>query len=197
MIKEALSGFSIILGSGSPRRKQLLTEMEIPFKQVVRPIDEDYPPHLKKSEITDYLTQLKAEAFSDLKENEILVTCDTIVWKGNSALNKPSTYNEAKEMLNQLSGSSHEVITSITFKSIKNNYTVNCTTQVHFKELTASEIDHYIINYKPYDKAGAYGIQEWIGKIGITKIEGSYENVVGLPTHLFYKGLLQFLQQQK
>lgn len=197
MLSDYLEGYNIILGSGSPRRKQLLTEMEIPFQQLVRPVEEHYPPHLKKSEITDFLTKLKAKAFTDLKDNEVLITCDTIVWHKDTALGKPTDFQDANRMLRSLSSSVHDVITSITFTSNDQDLTLNCTTQVYFRALEDEEINHYINEYKPYDKAGAYGIQEWIGKIGITKIEGSYDNVVGLPTHLFYKGLLQFLTNLK
>ena len=133
---------------------------------------------------------MKALAFKDeLKPNDILITSDTIVWHNNEALGKPDTEDHAFQMIKSLSDSTHEVITSVCFTTATLQKTVNATTQVTFKALTNSEIEHYIKLCKPFDKAGSYGIQEWIGQIGITKIEGSYFNVVGLPTHLVYKTL--------
>lgn len=196
MLKEKLKNHQIILASGSPRRHQFLKEMRIPFIIEHRPVKEDYPNGLKGSEITDYLSELKAKIFlGELKTNDILITSDTIVWHNGEALGKPGTTTEAYKMLESLSGNTHEVITSVTFTTNTLQKTVNCTTAVTFKSLSSAEIHYYVSEYHPLDKAGAYGIQEWIGLIGITRIEGSYFNVVGLPTHLVYKTLLEIAAQ--
>lgn len=185
-----LEAFNIILASGSPRRQQFLKELNINFTTVLKPVDEIYPERLKHFEIPDYLAQLKALPFKEtLKENDILITSDTIVWHNEIAMGKPISKSEAASMLRALSNSTHEVISSVCLTTAQKQITLNATTKVTFKALTAQEIDYYIAHYKPFDKAGSYGIQEWIGQIGITKIEGSYCNVVGLPTHLLYKGL--------
>lgn len=192
MLKEKLKNHKIILASGSPRRHQFLKDMNIPFIVEHQSIKEDYPEELKGTEITDYLSELKATFFiRDLKPNDILITSDTIVWHNNKALGKPGTTSEAYKMLESLSGVTHEVITSVTFTTNNFQKTVNCTTAVTFKSLSHAEIDHYIREYNPLDKAGAYGIQEWIGLIAISRVEGSYFNVVGLPTHLVYQTLLE------
>ncbi|MGA9325488.1 MAG: Maf-like protein [Salegentibacter sp.] len=191
MLREFLKDKEIILASGSPRRQKFFKELDIPFTVDVRPVKEIYPEYLNDSGITDFLAELKAEAFQkELKENQILITSDTIVWHDEVALNKPKDAAEASQMLHRLSGKTHEVITSVCFTTSKLQRTVNCTTLVNFKDLTKGEIDFYIENYQPFDKAGGYAIQEWIGLIGITHIEGSYFNVVGLPTHLVYDTLL-------
>lgn len=192
MLKEKLKNHRIILASGSPRRHQFLKDLEIPFIVDVKKIKEVYPKHLKHSEITDYLSELKAEVFThNLKDKEILITSDTIVWHEEKALGKPTSTSGAFEMLASMSGKTHEVITSVTFTTRSSQKTVNATTKVTFKALTKEEIDYYILHFHPLDKAGAYGIQEWIGLIGIERIEGSYFNVVGLPTHLVYQELLK------
>lgn len=192
MLKENLKEHRIILASGSPRRHQFLKEMDIPFTIDLRPVKEVYPSNLKASEITNYLSELKAEVFQkELKEKDILITSDTIVWHNEKALGKPETTAEAIEMLESLSGTTHKVITSVSFTTSNTQKTVHSTTAVTFKKLSREEIEYYIENYQPFDKAGAYGIQEWIGLIGITRVEGSYFNVVGLPTHMVYKSLLE------
>lgn len=192
MLKELLEGKEIILASGSPRRQQFFKELGIPVTIDVRPVEEIYPEHLKNEEITNFLAELKAEAFKmELKEEQILITSDTIVCHQGKALGKPANPTEAEAMLTSLSGHSHEVITSVSFTRHKLQRTVHAKTKVTFKELTHQEINFYIENFKPYDKAGGYAIQEWIGLIGITHIEGSYFNVVGLPTHLVYDTLLE------
>lgn len=191
MLKELLKNKEIILASGSPRRHQFFKDLDIPFKADVRPVKEVHPDYLKKEEITDFLAQLKAEAFQkELKKYQILITSDTIVYNEGSAMGKPATASEAKEMLRSLSGKTHSVFTSVCFTTHNHQSTVNCETRVNFKELTSGEIDYYVENFKPFDKAGGYAIQEWIGLIGITNLEGSYFNVVGLPTHLVYKELI-------
>lgn len=192
MLKEKLKNHHIILASGSPRRHQFLKELEIPFIIDHKPVKEDFPEELQASEITDYLAKLKAEVFlRGLRPEDILITSDTIVWHKGKALNKPETTSEAFKMLESLSGETHEVITSVTFTTTSFQKTVNETTQVTFKQLSKDEISYYIQEYHPLDKAGSYGIQEWIGLIGITRVEGSYFNVVGLPTHLVYKTLME------
>ncbi|TDN87898.1 septum formation protein [Salegentibacter sp. 24] len=191
MLKELLKNKEIILASGSPRRQQLFKDLDIPFRSDVRPVKEVCPAYLKKQEITDFLAQLKAEAFqNELQSNQILITSDTIVYNDNSAMGKPETLAQAKDMLESLSGKTHSVFTSVCFSTHQGQSTVNCETKVTFKELTSEEINYYVENFKPFDKAGGYAIQEWIGLIGITNIEGSYFNVVGLPTHLVYNELI-------
>ena len=190
MLNEKLKDFNIILASGSPRRHQFLKDFNIDFEVKLKPVEEIYPEHLKREEITDYLAKLKAKAFqNDLKPNDILITSDTIVWLHENAIGKPKDENDAFEMISSLSNQTHDVITSICFTQQQQQKVVNTITSVTFKALTEEEIRYYISTYKPFDKAGAYGIQEWIGAIGITKIEGSYNNVVGLPTHLLYETL--------
>ncbi len=190
MLKEKLKKYNIILASGSPRRQKFFKDLDIDFSIDVKKVDEIYPSNLKGEEITDYLADLKSKAFSNLSDNDLLITSDTIVWLNNKALGKPKNYQDAQNMLENLSGKSHEVITSVSIKSNKFQRIINDTTKVFFKELTSNEIEYYITNFKPFDKAGAYGIQEWIGYIGIDKIEGSYFNVVGLPVHKLYKELI-------
>ncbi|MFD1064341.1 Maf-like protein [Winogradskyella litorisediminis] len=190
MLKEKLKDFNLILASGSPRRHAFFKDLDLDFEINIKSIDEIYPNHFEREEITDYLAKLKVEPFlSDLKENDILVTSDTIVWHNNKALGKPKDANDAFQMLKSMSNATHEVISSICFTTIQKQYITNTTTKVTFKTLNDDEIWFYINNYKPFDKAGAYGIQEWIGAIAISKIEGSYNNVVGLPTHLLYETL--------
>lgn len=189
MLQEKLKSYNIILASASPRRQTFLKEMSLDFSIEVKEIIETYPPHLQASEITDYLAKLKASTFKNLHENDIVITSDTIVWKDDIALGKPKDVADAKQMLRMLSGSMHEVISSVCFTGKNFQKVVHDTTKVWFKNLSEAEIEYYIQTYKPFDKAGSYGIQEWIGYIGIEKIEGCYFNVVGLPIRLVYKVL--------
>jgi septum formation protein len=190
MIQKHLDNYNLILASGSPRRQQFFKELGLDFEIRLKSIEEIYPNHLEHHEISDFLSLLKAEPFThELLSNDILITSDTIVWHHKKALGKPKDDKEAFEMLSSMSNTTHEVITSITLTTTTSQKTVNAVTKVTFKALTKSEIEYYIKTFKPFDKAGAYGIQEWIGQIGITRIEGSYTNVVGLPTHLIYKTL--------
>ncbi len=193
MLAEKLKNYHIILASGSPRRHHFFKEMGIDFSINIKEIDETYPKHLKKQEITDYLSKLKASVFTNLQENDILVTSDTIVWQHDKAVEKPKDMGDAFNMLQSFSENIHEVFTSVTFTGKDFQKTINDTTKVWFKKLTDEEISFYLNNYKPFDKAGSYGIQEWIGYIGINKIEGSYFNVMGLPTHLVYKTLMDIV----
>ena len=180
----------IILGSGSPRRKKFFEDLGVDFEIRLKPVDESYPKSLKGEEISDYLAQLKATALRDsIQPNEILITSDTVVWCNGESLEKAANTEEAKKMLEKLSGTKHEVITSICFTTTKRQTTLNSTTDVRFKTLSKEEIEFYIQNFQPFDKAGAYGIQEWLGSIAIEEIKGSYNNVVGLPTHLVYRFL--------
>jgi len=191
MLREKLKNYSIILASGSPRRQAFFKELDLDFSINVKEVAETYSSDLKHLQITDYLSQLKASVFTDLSENDILITSDTIVWKDEKALGKPKDFEEAKTMLLNLSGEMHEVITSVCFTSKTFQITVNDVTKVWFKTLSEEEIEYYLKTYEPFDKAGSYGIQEWIGYIGIEKIKGCYFNVMGLPTRLVYKTLTE------
>jgi septum formation protein len=190
MINEKLINYHIILASGSPRRQEFFKALGLDFETRLKPVVEEYPPRLRHFEISNYLSQLKALPFKDeLKINDILITSDTIVWHDNTALGKPRDENDAFNIIKSLSGITHEVITSVCFTTKNFEKTIHDITKVTFKNLTDEEIHYYIKTCKPFDKAGAYGIQEWIGQIGVTKIEGSYFNVMGLPVHLVYKTL--------
>lgn len=187
MLKEKLKKYRILLASGSPRRQQFFKDLDLDFEIRLKDIEEVYPPELKAAEITDYLAELKAKAFEgELKENEILVTSDTIVWHQNKALGKPKNAEEAFEMIKSMSNTTHEVITSVCFKTIDSSTLLHDITKVTFNDLSDEAILYYIENYKPYDKAGAYGIQEWFGFMAVAKVEGSYTNVMGLPTAKVY-----------
>lgn len=191
----ALKGFEIILASGSPRRKAFLECLNIPFSIKTLSVDETFPSHLKGREIAEHIVRQKSAPFSKIiKDRQIVITADTIVWCENRYLGKPKNKEEAKEMLSFLSGKAHQVITSVGFLSPDKYEMITETTQVYFKELSNQEIDHYIEKEPPLDKAGAYGIQDWIGAIGITKIEGSYTNVVGLPLAQVEEKLRQWLK---
>ena len=190
MLNDKLKDFNIILASASPRRHAFLKEMNLDFEIQLKPVEEIYPENLKREDITDFLAKLKAEPFlENLQHNDILITSDTIVWLDNKAIGKPKDEADAFNMIKSLSNKTHEVVTSICFSQKTDQRLVNTITKVTFKALTDEEIQYYVKTYKPLDKAGAYGIQEWIGAIAITSIEGSYNNVVGLPTHLFYETL--------
>ena len=195
MLKNKLRNYNVILASASPRRQFLLRELNIDFRVEVRSIDESYPAGLNPSEITDYLSQLKAAVFTNLEEKDILITSDTIVWHQDRVLGKPTDFKEAKVMLEALSGGMHEVVTSVCFTSKSFQKTITDITQVWFKQLSKEEIDYYVKTYKPLDKAGSYGIQEWIGYIGIEKIYGCYFNVMGLPLPLVYKTLTEIAER--
>jgi septum formation protein len=185
----------LVLGSGSPRRKELLNNLKIPFEVIVKNIpDENYPPGLKKNKIPEYLALQKASFYKDITDDPdtVLITADTIVLCDDEILGKPGDYSEAFQMLQKLSDRSHEVITGVAITSKQKQITFSSSTRVFFKKLTAGEIDFYIKEFRPFDKAGAYGIQEWIGMTGITHIEGSYFNVVGLPVQKLYSALQTF-----
>ena len=191
MPNNKLKEYQLILASASPRRQQFFREMEIDFTVHPIHVKEIYPDHLKGAEISDYLAELKAAGYEKkLETKDILITSDTVVWHDNASLAKPADPDEAFSMLNTLSNDWHEVITSVCFTTREQQKTVNQCTRVKFKELTSGEMEYYIRNYNPFDKAGGYGIQDWIGLIGIEEIQGSYTNVVGLPTQLVYKTLM-------
>lgn len=191
---ECFKSLDIILGSQSPRRKQLLEDIGLKFRSLSFPVEEIFPENLTAIETAIYLSELKAKAFpeTELKENSILITADTVVTLSNQLLGKPENDAEAFEMLSLLSGKCHEVISAFTLRSKDKMKSFYSETKVYFKVLSEEEINYYIRHYKPFDKAGAYGIQEWIGKIGIDKIEGSYFNVMGLPVHQVYAELCTF-----
>ncbi len=190
MVQEALKNYRLILASGSPRRQQFFKELGLNFEIRLKETEEVYPPHLQGGAISDFLAELKAAAFDGtLAENEILITSDTVVWHDQVSLAKAADHKEAYSMLRALSGDWHEVITSVCFATKKDKTTVRDTTKVKFKVLSEAEIQFYVDTYKPFDKAGAYGIQEWLGHIAIEEIQGSYNTVMGLPTHLLYKTL--------
>ena len=192
MLQNKFKNNNIILASASPRRQELFKELGVNYSIKVKEIEEVYNPTLKKEEITNYLAELKANAFdNDIKENDIVITSDTIVWHNNKALEKPKNTLEAIKMLQQLSGTKHSVFTSICIKTKDFKKVFFDETIVYFKKLTEEELAFYVEKYKPFDKAGAYGIQEWIGFIGVTRIEGSYYNVMGLPVHKLYEELMK------
>ena len=194
MLKDKLNTINIILASGSPRRQQFFKEMDLHYTIRLKEIEEIYPEHLQAEEITNFLAELKASTFeNELKENDLLITSDTIVWLNGKALGKPKDYDDAFQMLQQLANQTHEVITSVCLKSIEKTEVFHCVTKVTFANLSDEAIKYYLDNYQPFDKAGSYGIQDWIGLIGISKIEGSYTNVVGLPTEMLFQKLMQYV----
>ncbi len=185
--------FRLILGSASPRRKELLKNLGFDFAIEPTHADENFPDNLKAQNIPIYLSEKKANAYlGELKETDILITSDTIVWCEGVVLNKPADFNEGKIMLESLSGKMHEVFTAVCLKSKHKQVTFFDTTKVYFKKLSQQEINYYLNNYSPYDKAGSYGAQDWMGYIGIDKIEGSFYNVMGLPVKQLYEELLKF-----
>jgi len=191
MLKEKLSNYEIILASQSPRRIKFFNELDIKFRSIKLDFDESYPNNLIAEQITDFIANKKASYYSELlNKNSVVITSDTIVWLNGKAIGKPKNNKNAKEILLTLSGKTHKVITSFCIKTLESKKIINETTEVTFKHLTEKEIDFYISNNKVLDKAGAYGIQDWIGYIGIININGTYNNVMGLPTHLLYKELM-------
>lgn len=188
-------GYHIILGSGSPRRRELLKELGFEFEVDTRnTFEETYSESTPQESIPAVLSEGKSFGFHrELEENEILITSDTLVLCDGRVMGKPTGREEAVEMLKFLSGKYHKVITAVTFRNTSSIKTVSDTSYVHFKKLTDNEIEYYVDNYRPFDKAGAYGIQEWIGYIGIDRIEGSYFTIMGLPVHLTYQLMMEFI----
>ena len=195
MLLANLRGYKIILASGSPRRKLLMESAGISFRTFTEiEVDEDYPKNLRGADITEYLAEKKANAYPiNLREKEVLITADTIVCMGDVVLLKPADRNDAVAILNQISENTHMVYTGVHLKSTDKSRSFVASTEVKFGKLSAAEIDYYIDNFKPYDKAGSYGIQEWIGYVGVEEIHGSYFNVMGLPIHMLYRELETFI----
>ena len=183
-----LKKYDVILASNSPRRQELLKKLIPKFKIQVVPIEENYPKELAKDQIAKYLSELKSAAYQPTK-NELIITADTIVSIGNEVLGKPKDSNDALEMLLKLSGKSHLVTTAVSIKTTEKLITFSDTTEVTFYKLTSQEMEQYIRNCQPFDKAGSYGIQEWMGYFGIKKMNGDYYNVMGLPLHKLYRAL--------
>lgn len=181
--------YRLILGSKSPRRQELLKSLGFDFEVRVNPVDESFPADLPVNDLAEFIAKKKAEAFDSLAEDELVITSDTVVVCDGKPLAKPANTDEAKAMLQLLSGKTHQVITGVCLKSNSKVVSFSETTQVHFDDLSEEAIDYYIQKYQPFDKAGAYGIQEWIGMIGIKGIEGDYYNVMGLPMYRVYKEL--------
>lgn len=186
--------YKIVLASNSPRRKELLGGLGVDFEvRTLSGIDESYPDTLRGEDIPKYISGKKAAAYQEkMNDDEMIITADTIVYDDEEVLGKPKDADDAKRMLRQLSGHAHEVITGVSIVTKQKTVQFASTSKVYFADLTDDEIDYYITNYKPFDKAGAYGIQEWIGFVGVTRIEGSYFNVMGLPIQKLYTELKQF-----
>lgn len=183
-------GKQLVVASASPRRKWLMEELGVSFTVEPKNVEEIYPDDLKREEIPLFLSKLKAAAFTEEElKGKIVLTADTIVWLNDSELQKPVDLEDAKRMIRELSGTTHEVYTAITLRTSEKTTSDFDRTEVHFRELTEDEIDFYVQKYKPLDKAGAYGIQEWIGYIGIDRIDGCYFNVMGLPLRKVYAAL--------
>lgn len=188
-----LKKYQLILASKSPRRQYLLKELGLDFEVRTKEVDESFPSGLKAQDIPLYLCEKKANAFDEeLNDNTVVITADTIVWIDGQVLNKPKNFDDAVRMLRLLSGKMHEVYTGVCLKSKHKMKSFYALTKVYFKTLSQQEIEFYINNYNPFDKAGAYGAQEWIGYIAVEKIEGSYFNVMGLPVKELYEELLKF-----
>ena len=186
--------YKIILASNSPRRKELLAGIDIPFEvRVIDGIDESYPDTLPTKDIAEYISKKKAAAYREAMAcDELVITADTIVVLGSQVMGKPKDADEAFKMLRQLSGQIHQVITGVTLTTIERQISFSVETDVTFKVLSDEEIEYYVSHYRPFDKAGAYGIQEWIGHIGVTGMSGSYFNVMGLPVQRIYEALKTF-----
>src|SRR5690606_1956070 len=192
ILKEKFRNKKIILASNSPRRKQFLTDLGVTFSIQPANVNEEYPSFLKGKDIALYIAEQKASVFSNIADDEIIITCDTVLWIDDTSLEKPQNKEDALQMLQKLSGKTHEVISAVCIKSKEKEMLFSDTTFVTFNQLSTEDILFYIETYQPYDKAGAYGIQEWIGLVGIEKINGSYTNVVGMPMEKLYKNLNAF-----
>ncbi len=198
MISDGLKEYDLILASASPRRRQLLDEAGFRFHTAAVDFSEVWPSHLRGREIAEYLAGGKAAAWNEeIRPGQIIITADTVVWCHDTVLGKPADSGEAARFLRLLSGCEHEVITGMCLRDSSKKDIFSVTTRVTFRELSDEEIGYYVENYQPLDKAGAYGIQEWIGLRGITRIEGSYYNVVGMPVSDLYTRLLDFTGNRK
>lgn len=192
-LQEKFRNYRIILGSQSPRRRELLAGLDIDFEVQVKDTDESYPASIPTEKISEYIAEKKFDAFTaDLQENEFLITADTIVIKDNVILQKPKSTQHAKELLSILSGATHMVVTGVCIGTARKKEVFSVLSLVNFSHLTPDDIDYYVEKYKPLDKAGGYGVQEWIGYIGIHHINGSYFNVMGLPVQALYEKMIQF-----
>jgi len=186
----------ILLASQSPRRKEILTMAGFHFEVVSIQADEDFPRELKKHEICEYLSLHKSQHYThNIPQNQLLVTADTIVWVDDEVLNKPANSEESQEMLRKLSGKVHTVYTGVTIRNANNTHTFHDATEVEFYPLTDEEINLYIQNCRPFDKAGSYGIQDWMGTVGVKGIQGCFYNVMGFPSAKFYRELQSFSKQ--
>ena len=186
--------YKIILASNSPRRKELLAGLDVDFEvRVLQGIDESYPADLPTRQIAEYISQKKAAAYREsMAADELVITADTIVVLGNEVMGKPKDEADACRMLRELSGKTHQVITGVTLSTLERQQSFSVLTDVTFKALSDDEIHYYVTHYRPFDKAGSYGIQEWIGYIGVTVLNGSYFNVMGLPVQRIYEALRTF-----
>lgn len=198
ILTEKLKNYSIVLASGSPRRVELLKGMGVDFSIRKLDIDESYPKDLKGSEIAVFVSQKKSSAFpeNEISDNTIVITSDTIVWQNGCALEKPMDRAHAIEMLKSLSGAEHEVFTGVTLRSKTKTHSFFSRSNVWFRSLSLEEIEYYVDTCKPFDKAGSYGVQEWIGYVAIERIEGSWFNVMGLPTRMLYQELEAFIESK-
>jgi septum formation protein len=189
-----LKKYRIVLASQSPRRQELLAGLDIPFEiKTLQGLEENYPSHLQGEEIPLFLAEMKASAYEAiLTDNTLIITADTIVWHENRAVEKPADLHEAKRMLQSLSGKTHEVFTAVCLQTSDKKKLFSVSSKVHFASLAEEEIDYYLSRYSPLDKAGAYGVQEWIGYVAVERIEGSYFNVMGLPVQRLYAELKSF-----
>ena len=199
MLQDILKTYKVILASQSPRRKMLLEGLDIDFEVLVRDgIEENIPPGLNKLEIPVFLAGYKSDAYTDLlADKTIIITADTIVWHNNRELGKPTDRQNAIEMLQELSGNMHEVVTGVCIRNSNKQIKFHSLSKVWFRKLSQDEITFYLDRYQPYDKAGSYGIQEWLGYAAIEKIQGSFYNVMGLPVQTLYTELVNFVQNEK
>ena len=188
--------YHVILASNSPRRKELLAGLDLPFQvRVLQNIDESYPTDLPTEQIAEFISKKKAQAYAKtMADDELVITADTVVILGNEVMGKPKDEADARRMLSELSGRTHQVTTGVTITTCERQTSFSVVTNVTFKQLSTDEIEYYVQNYHPMDKAGAYGIQEWIGYIGVTALEGSYFNVMGLPVQRIYEAIRTYIE---
>ena len=197
MLLEQIKRYNVILASNSPRRRELLADLGIDFQvRTMKGIDENYPPELPVMEIAEYISRKKAHAYmAEMHFGELVITADTVVILGDEVLGKPKDANDARRMLRELSGKTHKVVTGVTIATTENLKSFSAVSDVEFAELSDEDINYYVDNYRPLDKAGAYGIQEWIGCMGVRNINGSFYNVMGLPLHRLYNELEKMLNE--
>lgn len=187
--------YKLVLGSQSPRRKELIEKLDLPFSIRIPDIDESFPKEMEKSDVAAYIANLKlTHLLKKAEVDELIICSDTVVLIQNEILEKPKNFNDAKQMLQKLSGNTHHVLTSVSMGTQTNQSTFTDCTEVTFNLLNEKEIEYYIENYKPYDKAGSYGVQDWIGMVAIKEIKGSFYTVMGLPIHLVYQKLQSWPQ---